>query len=138
MPDYDPTNRGSLFKPFRDTEMKLQGRLNIDGNEVPVLMVKQKTSRDGPDRLVLYAKIGILFDNDKKGNDKAPDYTGPLEWPGPPRKLAGWKGFTEKARHFLQLRVNEKQSDAAEPRADSRRAIETGRNDSYIDDEIPF
>jgi hypothetical protein len=38
-----------------------------------------------------YTNTGALFTNDKKGNDKAPDYKGKINLNGTDYDLAGWK-----------------------------------------------
>lgn len=49
---------------------------------------------------------GVLFKNDKKGNEKAPDYKGKVNVNGKDLELAGWirEG---KTGQFLSLKVSE-------------------------------
>ncbi len=43
---YDDTNRGAAFTPFPTQQMILQGKLNVEGNDKKVMLVKDQT-RDG-------------------------------------------------------------------------------------------
>lgn len=94
MSDYDNTNRGAAFKPFPEMKFILQGKLQVQHNgydkETPVALIMQE-SKDGKKRIEVYSKIGVLFDNDKNGNDKAPDYSGPLDGIADNLRIAAWK-----------------------------------------------
>lgn len=50
---------------------------------------------------------GVLFKNDKKGNEKAPDYTGKLNVGGKEWSLAGWKKESKAGTTFLSLSISE-------------------------------
>lgn len=49
---------------------------------------------------------GVLFKNDKKGNEKAPDYKGKINIDGKEKEIAGWirEG---KSGQFLSLKISE-------------------------------
>ena len=49
---------------------------------------------------------GVLFKNDKKGNEKAPDWKGKINIDGKEKEMAGWirEG---KSGQFLSLKVSE-------------------------------
>ena len=49
---------------------------------------------------------GVLFQNDKKGNEKAPDYKGKLNVNGKDYEIAGWKR-EGKTGTFLSLKIQE-------------------------------
>ena len=86
----------------------LQGKLDIEGNELRVIGIRQSLTRGGDPVIVLYEQAGILYPNDKKGNEKAPEYGGPLDRHAG-LKIAGWKGQKD-GNHYLQLKVSEKQA----------------------------
>ena len=69
---------------------------------------------------------GVLFKNDKKGNDSAPDYTGKIDVEGKPYRLAAWikEGRSGK---FMSLSLTE-------PREGSSSAPPAGD----LSDTIPF
>lgn len=48
-----------------------------------------------------------LFPNDKKGNDKAPDYKGKGEVNGKEVELAAWVRKSEKGTNFLSIKFSE-------------------------------
>ena len=55
---------------------------------------------------------GVLFKNDKEGNDKRPDYTGKINFGGTDYRLSAWikEGKTGK---FLSLAVKPKEAAAS-------------------------
>ena len=72
---------------------------------------------------------GSLFQNDKKGNEKAPGWRGDIMLGGTVYELAGWVKTTSKGDKFVSLAGKVKESrtnQAAEP------TPEVG------DDSIPF
>jgi len=91
MSEHDQTNRGVFFKPHPDQQMIGQGRINANGADQRIIVVREKMSREGNPVRSVYMRVGVLFDNDKKGNDKAPDYSGPLDVPAGWR-MSGWLG----------------------------------------------
>jgi len=49
---------------------------------------------------------GVLFTNENKTNEKAPDYTGKINVDGVDKDLAGWIKTSAKGKKFLSLKVN--------------------------------
>ena len=131
MTEYDNTNKGVMFKPYDDQRLALQGKLDIEGNELRVIAIRQPLTKGGEPVLVLYEQTGILYPNDKKGNDKAPEYSGPIDRHAR-LKMAGWKGEKD-GNHYLQLKVSEKQNMDSEPASNGHAADPLGGGD-----EIPF
>ena len=77
-----------------------------------------------------YQDSGILFKNDKRGNEKAPDYSGKINVAGTEYRLAAWINTGEKGK-YMSLKVSEleRKSDpapAAKPLTDE------------LADDIPF
>jgi hypothetical protein len=105
MAEYDDNNRGAAFPPFPSQKLILQGKLNVDGRDIKCVLVKDQT-KGGKNLIEVYQKIGVLFDNDKKGNESAPDYTGPIEFPRELR-LAAWKKMAND-KPYLSMNVSEK------------------------------
>ena len=129
MPDYDNTNSGVTFPPYEDQHFILQGKVDVEGSEGRIVVMKEKLSRDGEPILVLYQRCGVLFANDKKGVEKAPDYSGPLDM-HPNHRIAAWRGEKD-GKNYLSLKVSEKQNpDAAAP--------DTSTPVKQMEDEIPF
>ncbi len=51
---------------------------------------------------------GVLFKNDKEGNEKRPDYTGTMELEnGKKMRLAAWVRESQKGQKFLSLKMTE-------------------------------
>ena len=105
MSEYDNTNRGAAFKPFPEQQFILQGKLNIMGEDGQVALIMAE-SRDGNKRIEVFQKVGCLFPNDKKGNEKAPDYSGPLDGLHQDWKIAAWKEM-KGDNAYMSLNVSE-------------------------------
>ena len=56
---------------------------------------------------------GILFPNDRKSNDRAPDYTGRGMCPhcSVEMELAGWKKMGKAGRPFLSMKLSPPRGD---------------------------
>ncbi len=52
---------------------------------------------------------GVLFPNDKKGNEKRPDFTGDLNVGGTEYKLSAWKKSSKAGNNFLSISVQLKE-----------------------------
>jgi hypothetical protein len=50
---------------------------------------------------------GVLFANDKEGNENRPDYTGRINVDGEDRRIAGWLKESGKVGQFISIRVDE-------------------------------
>lgn len=112
--DYDNTNRGAAFAPFPTQALILQGKIDNAGEEMKITLVKDQT-RDGKTLIEVYQKVGVLFENDKKGNEAAPDYTGPL---GETKRVAAWRKMKDD-KPYMTFNVSDKQQgqQAASPAA---------------------
>lgn len=82
---------------------------------------------------------GVLFPNDRKTSDKAPDFTGSITVDGKKQQLAAWKRESKAGKKFLSIKVSEFQKKD-EPKAYADRRNPDLRNGSApdLDDEIPF
>tara|TARA_R110000803_G_scaffold52789_3_gene108589 strand:+ start:1223 stop:1597 length:375 start_codon:yes stop_codon:yes gene_type:complete len=124
MADYDNTNRGAAFAPFETQKLILQGKINDGGLDRKVTFTKD-TTRDGKNIIEVYEKIGVLFENDKKGNEAAPDYTGPFnEF----KRLAAWRKMKD-GKPYMTFNVSEPQQQSQPAQVAS---IDLGG------DDIPF
>jgi hypothetical protein len=116
---YDNTNKGAAFAPFEAQRLILQGKINDDGIDRKVVFVKDQT-KGGKNIIEVYEKIGVLFENDKKGNENAPDYTGPFnEF----RRLAAWRKMKDDKPYMTMIVGEQNQQQQAKP---------------PLDDDIPF
>lgn len=73
---------------------------------------------------------GALFKNDKGGNDKRPDYRGPLNVNGEEYEMAAWIRKSEKGMTFMSISLQPKQERQGNGKQ------ETPADD--FDDDIPF
>ena len=123
MADFDNTDRGAAFAPFETQKLILQGKVNDRGNDRKITLIKDQT-RDGKQIIEVYEKIGVLFTNDKKGNEAAPDYTGTFD----ARRIAAWRKMKED-KPYMTLGLSDKMAG----KEDGKPAIK-----SFDDDSIPF
>ena len=72
---------------------------------------------------------GVLFKNDKKGNEKAPDYTGKMNVNGKEMRLAAWIREGAKGK-FMSLSLSEQQEKKPSKTEPSK--IED------MDEDVPF
>lgn len=129
--EYDNTNKGAVFPPFSsDDKLMLTGKLDMEGQEHKLAVVKEKT-KNGKIILKVYTEFCALFENDS-ATEGAPKYSGSLNEKfnkDKPMRLAAWKRQTKDGKNMLSLQVSEKLS----------KQNSTTANDSLpIDDEIPF
>ena len=76
---------------------------------------------------------GAFFRNDRKENEKQPDYKGPLNVEGKDYELAGWIRKSKTGKTYMSLSVQE----PLEKRAQDTN-IDRGAADPELDDDIPF
>lgn len=131
MADYDDTNKGAAFAPFETQRLILQGKINDNGRELKTVLVADQT-RDGKKLIEVYEKVGVLFENDKKGNENAPDYTGPL---GMVRRIAAWRRMKDD-KPYMTFSVSDKQQGGAAPQSTVGTMQSVGN--ALPDDEIPW
>lgn len=79
-----------------------------------------------------YTDSGILFKNEKQGNEKAPDYTGKINVGGTDYRLAAWVNTGKKGK-YMSLKVS-----ALEPKAEPISTADAPDSPGSPDDEIPF
>lgn len=120
MSEYDQTNRGAVFPPYKETKMILSGKANNNGEDVN-LVFTASTTKDGKQIIDIYQKVGTLFQHDKKGNEKAPDYTGPFG----NRRISTWRQMKGDLK-YMSLQFSDKTEKNDAP------------NSKPIDDMIPF
>ncbi len=140
MMDYDNTDRGSLFKPRADESLLVQGKLNSEGSEYRVAIVKASLPDGGTARDV-YVKVGTMYENDKSLNEKAPDFSGPVTMPSQEkRRIACWKTISKDGNtKFLSARIGDSTPRVEEPARDQT-IIENESVLGGVDDpdDIPF
>jgi uncharacterized protein (DUF736 family) len=53
---------------------------------------------------------GAIFKNDKKGNDKSPDYKGSINVDGKDLEIALWVKDSQKGEKFFSAKIQEKKA----------------------------
>ena len=133
---YDDTNRGAAFTPFPTQTLILQGKINIKGTdgvrggERKICLIKDET-KDGRKIVEIYEKMAVMFENDKDGNEKRPDFSGPMQ-NNDFLKVSGWRREKD-GKPYISLSVGDKQGAAPQQQS-------TLPNDNIPlpDDSIPF
>lgn len=75
---------------------------------------------------------GALFKNDKKGNDRAPDYRGELKVAGELHEIAAWLKVSKSGTKYMSLSVKPK--EAREEAPPPKKSSSMGD----MEDDIPF
>ena len=127
MADYDNTDKGAAFKPFDTQKLILQGKINDDGTERKIVLIKDAT-KSGKQIIEIYEKAGTLFVNEKKESENAPDYTGPIKSFVNDRRMAAWKRVKD-GNPYMTLAISDARQKE-ETAEDSKKSVE--------DDEIPW
>jgi len=133
MMDYDNTDRGSFFKPRADESLLVQGKLDSNGTEHRIVIVKASLPDGGTARDV-YAKVGTMYENDKSQNEKSPDFSGPVTLPNQDsRRIACWKTVSKDGNtKFLSARIGDKTPRVGED------SYTVNNDEEEINDEVPF
>ena len=106
MADYDDTNRGAAFTPFPTQQMILQGKLNVEGADKKVMLVQRPRPVTASLSLRCTKNWRRSLTTIRKGNESAPDYSGPL---GDDKRLAGWKKMKD-GKPYMSFQVSDKMS----------------------------
>tara|TARA_B100000953_G_scaffold58602_1_gene46390 strand:- start:212 stop:547 length:336 start_codon:yes stop_codon:yes gene_type:complete len=70
-------------------------------------LLQQQLEESKMDKYVQKAGTVSLFNNDKEGNDKRPDYTGNLKTPdGKEFKISLWNSVSQKGTNYLSGKVD--------------------------------
>jgi hypothetical protein len=120
---YDDTNRGAAFTPFPTQSLILQGKMNVEGQDRKICLIKDET-KDGRKIVEIYEKMAVMFENDKDGNEKRPDFSGPMQ-NNDNLKVSGWRREKD-GKPYISLSVGDKQGAAPQQQS------------TLPDDSIPF
>lgn len=122
---YDDTNTAVVYKPRESEQLLSTGKVNIDGEETRILILKT-TLPDGTVIRDVYTKDGTLSQNEDNGNNN-PLFSGPFKH----LRLAFWLKKNERYGNFL--------SGVVEPQRDAPNKQEPPeQNKAVVDDDIPF
>jgi uncharacterized protein (DUF736 family) len=78
---------------------------------------------------------GNLFKNDKKGNEKAPDYRGECSVAGEKLSIAAWLKTSAKGTKYMSLSFSPPFEKSNQPTA-TRQAARDSMDD--LSDDVPF
>ena len=103
--EYDNRNQGAAHPPFETQQLILTGKLDVEGENRQVAIVKD-TDKNGEAILVVYQRIGCMYSNaDATDVNKQPAYSGPQDGN---RRLAAWRATSKDGKNFLSLKTQEK------------------------------
>jgi len=123
---YDNLDKGAAFKPFDTQKLILQGKVNNNGKDLKIVLIKDQTKAGKP-LIEVFEKVGTLFVNEKKESEAAPDYTGPA-WE---RRIAAWKRMKDGKPYMTFAVSDARDRDDAKPEPAKHR-------DDLDDDLAPF
>lgn len=129
--EYDNTNRGAAFPPRPEQNMILTGKMNMRGDDMQVVLVKD-TDHKGKPIIGVYERVGVLYANEEKAGDKEPDYKGPFK----DMRAAAWKETSKDGLNYLSTKFSEKQ-----PTGNFQQAQQPTQQPAVteeVDDVIPF
>jgi len=134
--EYDNTNNGAVFEPFPNNDFILEGKLDIEGAEHKLVVIRS-TTKGGKVMLKCYTELCAMFENDNM-NENAPTYTGNLHerfeiQPGTKLRMAAWKKQHSGNKNYLSLQVSENQK-----KNDDHNQESFNDQSEPIDDDIPF
>lgn len=102
--EYDNTNKGAAFPPREGQSMILTGKVNLRGEDSPVVLVKE-TDHKGNTIIGIYKRAGVLFPNEnKEEGDNQPEYKGPIE----DMRISAWKNISKDGMQFMSMTAQEK------------------------------
>jgi len=113
MADYDNTDKGAAFMPFETQQLILQGKINDNQSDRKIVLIKDKT-KSGKTLIEVFEKVGTLFPNEKKDNESAPDYTGPISGPYGERRIAAWKRMKE-SKPYMTFSISDNKAKGPSP-----------------------
>ena len=144
--EYDNTNNGAVFEPFPNNDFILEGKLDIEGAEHKLVVIRS-TTKGGKVMLKCYTELCAMFENDNM-NENAPNYTGNLHErfeikSGTKLRMAAWKKQHSGNKNYLSLQVSENQKqneDLHPPVGHSINQTQESLSPSKdpLEDEIPF
>ena len=79
---------------------------------------------------------GVLFPNDKKGNEARPDYTGDINVEGVEYRLSAWNKRSKTGNSFLSISIQKKDGQQRPAQKPAAKPV----NDFTDDDlsQVPF
>lgn len=128
MADYDDTDKGAAFAPYPTQSLILSGKVNNDGLEDRIVLIKDET-KNGTKLVRIYKEIGVLFPNDKAESENAPAYTGTISNYHGERRLAAWRREKD-GKAYMTLAVSDKRN--------GDHTVSSDTSDPLRDDSIPF
>ena len=137
MPEYDNTNSGALF-PASNMNVIRQGRIDIQGQEREIVMV-QKQPPSGKTVFEMYSKIGAIFPNDQKRNEKDNDAGGSITDPALGDFFVSlWKKTSKAGDPYSSIALTPKNPNPNTPAQMGSNADPTPPIPDIEDEEIPF
>ena len=82
---------------------------------------------------------GVLFKNDKKGNEKAPDYTGDYTTQdGNKRRIVAWIKESKTGSKYMSLSFSDMRRQEPKSHPQEAKPENTPMDSSDVYDDIPF
>lgn len=140
---YDDTNRGAMYKPRTDQQLRAIGKIDNNGVEEQYAFIRQET-KDGQEYYNVFKNVGTIYVEDSVNPD-APNYKGYFE----ERRISMWirefrEGHKQAGNKYLSCEIQDKyegnvvdiKTTEDQSTKDKVKAIEDSFKDN--EDEIPF
>jgi hypothetical protein len=140
MTEYDNTNTGALF-PAENMKVVRQGRINVDGAEENFCLVQVQT-KAGKTVFEMYQKVGAVFANERKRDEKDADMSGSMTVRDKEFMVWGRKRESKNGLGFTSVSVAGKKGlgggsgNGANSQTKSHQA--SGGSAEEFADDIPF
>lgn len=105
---YDNSNRGVMYKPRTDQQLRAIGKIDDNGHETTYAFIRQETLNK-EEYFGIYKFIGTMYPKDEGGNPNAPAYKGPFD----NRRISMWikefkEGHDQAGVKFLSCEIQDK------------------------------
>ena len=145
--EYDDSNRGVMYQPRKDQQLRAIGKIDDNGYETVYAFIRQE-SMEGEEYYNIFKSIGKLFPKQEGDNPDGPDYKGPFD----NRRISMWvkefrEGHAQAGRKFLSCEIQDKyqgnvvdiKTNEDQSTEDKVKEIENSfENNEEEEDEIPF
>ena len=145
---YDDSNRGVMYQPRKDQQLRAIGKIDDNGYETVYAFIRQE-SMEGEEYYNIFKSIGKLYPKQEGDNPNGPDYKGPFD----NRRISMWvKEFPQTRRDgtahnqagvkFLSCEIQDKYEGNVvdiKTTEDKVKEIENSfKKEEEEEDEIPF
>lgn len=132
---YDNTNTGALF-PAENMKVVRQGKVDVDGVENNYSITQVQT-KNGHTVFEVYMKVGAMFVNERKKDEKDADLSGTISIENKEYMMWGRKRQSKSGMEFTAISCAPKKTSVQSAQGGYAPAPEASVEPAF-DDQIPF